>query len=66
MKKPQATIVFICPECHSAFEFDFLGESEFVPCPVCGTDCITVKKGKKLVLENLDLSQRCQTPEIWA
>ncbi len=64
MKIIDASIVFVCPECHSSFEFDAVGEHEFVPCPVCGTDYVTIKKGNKLILENFDSAQMCEAPAI--
>jgi Zn finger protein HypA/HybF involved in hydrogenase expression len=55
-----ATIIFRCPECHENFEFDMVGEYEFVPCPVCGTDCVTIKKGNKLTLQIFSESQNTE------
>ncbi len=46
-----STLKFTCPGCKETFEFDIVGEYEFVPCPVCGANCMTVKKGKTLMLE---------------
>jgi Zn finger protein HypA/HybF involved in hydrogenase expression len=46
-----ASILFLCPQCNENFEFDSIGENEFVPCPICGTDNVTVKKGNKIMLE---------------
>ncbi len=62
--KKISTVKFTCPECHASFEFDSVGEYEFVACPVCGTDYVTVKKGSKLVLENFDQAQMCEAPVI--
>ena len=64
MKKMIATILFTCPGCQANFEFDAIGENEFVPCPICGTDNVTVKKGNKVVLENFDQTQICEDPVI--
>lgn len=66
MKKKNKSIVFVCPGCHCQFEFDSVGEYEFVPCPVCGTDYVTIKKGNKLILENFDNAQICGAPAILA
>jgi transcription initiation factor IIE alpha subunit len=66
MKTIDASIIFTCPECHCSFEFDAVGEHEFVPCPICGTDCVTVKKGSKLILETFDSAQMCEVPIILA
>jgi Zn finger protein HypA/HybF involved in hydrogenase expression len=63
MKKSDASIVFTCAGCHSSFEFDDVGENEFVPCPICGTDHMTIKKGKKLILETFDLAQMCEAQQ---
>jgi Zn finger protein HypA/HybF involved in hydrogenase expression len=64
MKRMNATILFTCPTCHENFEFDSVGEYEFVPCPVCGADYVTIKKGKKLLLENFEQHQICEAPAI--
>ncbi|XHH10375.1 MAG: hypothetical protein ACFCUE_07025 [Candidatus Bathyarchaeia archaeon] len=55
-----ASILFRCPQCHENFEFDYVGEYEFVPCPVCGTNCITVKKNGKLTLQTFSESRQEQ------
>ncbi len=57
--KKSASILFRCPECREKFEFDSVGEYEFVPCPVCGTDNVTVKKGGELMLEALEQALTC-------
>jgi Zn finger protein HypA/HybF involved in hydrogenase expression len=64
MIQMKPSIVFTCPGCHAVFEFDSVGEYEFVPCPVCGTDYVTIKKGNKLLLENFDQTQMSEAPEI--
>lgn len=61
-----ASILFRCPQCRESFEFDQVGEYEFVPCPICGTNCITVKKGNKLTLQTFSESQKSQEPAILA
>jgi Zn finger protein HypA/HybF involved in hydrogenase expression len=57
MQKMIASITFTCPQCNRKFEFDAVGENEFVPCPICGTDFLTVKKGNKLMLESFEQNQ---------
>ncbi|MCL4429345.1 MAG: hypothetical protein M1167_01205 [Chloroflexi bacterium] len=64
--KKMTTVKFTCPECHASFEFDSVGEYEFVPCPVCGTDCFTIKKGNKLLLQIFDPDQMSEAPAILA
>ena len=49
-----ASILFPCPQCNVNFEFDAIGEHEFVPCPLCGTHFVTVKKGSKMMLETFE------------
>jgi Zn finger protein HypA/HybF involved in hydrogenase expression len=49
-----ASISFTCPQCNKKFEFDVLGENEFVPCPICGTNFFIAKKGNKLILESFE------------
>jgi Zn finger protein HypA/HybF involved in hydrogenase expression len=60
--KKLSTIKFTCSGCHARFEFDSVGEHEFVQCPMCGTDHITAKKGNKLTLETFDLTIMCEAP----
>ena len=57
MQNTSASILFRCPECHQSFEFDNVGEYEFVPCPICGANCVTVKKGGKLTLQTFSENQ---------
>jgi hypothetical protein len=49
--KNSATLKFTCPGCKETFEFDYVGEYEFVPCPICGASYMTTKKGQLIVLE---------------
>ena len=49
------TLKFTCRGCNAQFEFDNVGEFEFVPCPACGTDHMTVRKSGRLILDNFDL-----------
>jgi Zn finger protein HypA/HybF involved in hydrogenase expression len=64
MKKNAASILFHCPQCNENFEFDTVGEGEFVPCPVCGTDFFTVKNGNKLTLAHFEQTQTRQEQVI--
>jgi transcription initiation factor IIE alpha subunit len=66
MKKSAESILFHCPQCREYFEFDSVGENEFVPCPICGTDYFTVKKGNKLMLQNFSESQDSEEQAILA
>lgn len=45
------TLIFTCPGCKESFEFDDVGEYEFVPCPVCGANNMTVKTGQTIMLQ---------------
>jgi transcription initiation factor IIE alpha subunit len=49
-----AAITFTCPQCNKKFEFDEVGENEFVSCPICGTNFFIAKKGNKLILESFE------------
>jgi Zn finger protein HypA/HybF involved in hydrogenase expression len=63
MQTTKNTIFFKCPSCHATFEFDAVGENEFIACPACGSHFITTKKGKKLRLEALsECELTCATP----
>jgi len=64
MQNITASILFRCPECHDSFEFDTVGEYEFVPCPICGANCVTVKKGGKLTLKSFRESQENAEEQI--
>ncbi len=54
-----ASILFHCPQCNANFEFDAVGENELVPCPVCGTEHVTVKRGNRLTLVALEQALIC-------
>jgi len=54
MQKIIASMTFTCPQCNKKFEFDAVGENEFVPCPICGTNFFIAKKGNKLILESFE------------
>ena len=57
MEISNETIVFSCPGCRKSFEFDLVGEHQFISCPLCGIEFITVKNGQTLLLEQFDFSQ---------
>jgi Zn finger protein HypA/HybF involved in hydrogenase expression len=48
--KNNSTLKFTCPGCKETFEFDYVGEYEFVLCPICGAGHMTVKKGQTITL----------------
>lgn len=54
MEKLSTPITFTCPGCKENFEFDPVGEYQFVPCPICGIDFMTIRKGQTLLLESFD------------
>jgi Zn finger protein HypA/HybF involved in hydrogenase expression len=56
VQKINESITFSCPGCKENFEFDTVGEYELVPCPICGTEFMTVKKGQTLQLESFEFS----------
>jgi lysine biosynthesis protein LysW len=58
-KTNTASILFTCPQCNANFEFDDVGANEFVPCPICGIELVTVKKGSKLLLEAFEQTLMC-------
>ena len=62
--KQMKTLKFTCPDCHASFEFDSVGENEFVPCPVCGTNCVTIKKCGKIQLQIFDPTEMCEAPVL--
>jgi Zn finger protein HypA/HybF involved in hydrogenase expression len=58
MKKSKTlTLTFTCPGCKETFEFDNVGEYEFVPCPICGANNMTIKKGQTLLLQAFSFTQ---------
>jgi Zn finger protein HypA/HybF involved in hydrogenase expression len=60
MKNPVvASILFHCPQCKENFEFDHVGEDEFVRCPICETNYVTVRAGNKLKLEAAEQALLC-------
>lgn len=66
MQKIETTITFTCPECRETFEFDMVGEYQLVPCPFCGTNCITVKRGESMLLKCFDFSTENPSEETEA
>ena len=68
-EKMEATIAFKCPSCNSIFEFDPIGENEYVSCPICGNDFRTFKKGETMeleLLEPLTLTSSESSPSIFS
>lgn len=57
MEKSNESITFSCPGCKETFEFDRVDEYQLVPCPLCGIDYITIKKGQTLLLENFEFEE---------
>jgi Zn finger protein HypA/HybF involved in hydrogenase expression len=58
--KKGVSLTFTCPGCKETFEFDLIGEYEFVPCPVCGANFMTIKKGQTLLLEAFTFAPTAQ------
>ena len=54
-----ASILFTCPQCNENFEFDAIGENEFVQCPICGANFVTIQKCSKLKLEAFEQALIC-------
>ena len=54
MEKIDEPLTFLCPGCRETFEFDPVGEYELVPCPMCGTKFMTVKKDQIMQLESFE------------
>ncbi len=65
MKRLLQSILFNCPTCHTDFEFDAVGEHEYVHCPVCGADHVTAKRGSRLMLEPFEQTET-EEPAIYA
>jgi Zn finger protein HypA/HybF involved in hydrogenase expression len=62
LEKTVDAISFLCPGCKGNFEFDPVGEYQFVPCPICGSDFMTIKKGQKLLLKPFEFNQEPTKP----
>ncbi|MGD0071156.1 MAG: hypothetical protein ABSB71_06340 [Candidatus Bathyarchaeia archaeon] len=60
MEKMNTSITFTCPGCKETFEFDAVGEYQLVPCPICGIDFMTVRKGRTLLLEPFEFNPKNQ------
>jgi len=58
MQKTSCSLTFKCPGCKETFEFDPVGEYQIVPCPICGIELMTIRKGQKLQLEPFELNQK--------
>jgi Zn finger protein HypA/HybF involved in hydrogenase expression len=56
MQKINSSITFTCPGCKETFEFYRVGEYQFVPCPICGIDLMTTRKGQTLQLEPFEFN----------
>jgi lysine biosynthesis protein LysW len=54
-----ASILFHCPQCNANFEFDAVGVNEFVACPDCGANHVTVRTGSRLMLQALEQALMC-------
>jgi Zn finger protein HypA/HybF involved in hydrogenase expression len=52
----EESITFSCPGCKAVFKFDPVGEYELVLCPICETECMTIKKGQNLLLEHFEFN----------
>jgi transcription initiation factor IIE alpha subunit len=59
-EKMNNPIAFACPRCKQTFEFDMVGENEFVPCPICGTEFMTIRKEQKLLLEAFEIEPKTE------
>lgn len=62
MLKNNRSVVFTCPKCRETFEFDQVDEYQYVPCPICGIELMTIRKNQALLLEPFEFERG--TPEI--
>jgi Zn finger protein HypA/HybF involved in hydrogenase expression len=63
MQKINSSTTFTCPRCKETFKFDHVGEYQLVPCPICGIEFITIRKGQELLLlEPFESNQK--SPDI--
>ena len=58
MQRINSSIAFTCPRCRETFELDHVGEYQLVPCPICGTEFITVRKERTLLLEPFGFNRK--------
>jgi Zn finger protein HypA/HybF involved in hydrogenase expression len=64
MQKISSSITFTGPGCKETFEFDHVGEFQFVPCPICGTEFMTIQKGQELLLKPFEFKQKTRTSQM--
>jgi hypothetical protein len=57
MQKTNASLILASPKCKKTFEFDLIGEYQYVPCPICGTELKTTRKDQTLFLELSELDK---------
>jgi Zn finger protein HypA/HybF involved in hydrogenase expression len=62
MQKISSSIIFTCPRCKETFKFDHVGEYQLMPCPICGIEFITIRKGQALLLKPFESNQK--NPDI--
>jgi Zn finger protein HypA/HybF involved in hydrogenase expression len=58
MEKKGTSLTFSCPKCKATFEFDFVDEYQYVPCPICGIELMTIRKDQTLLLEPFEFDQK--------
>lgn len=56
MEKTETLVVFTCRGCRETFEFDPVGEHQFVPFPICRIHLITVRRDQTPLLESFDFN----------
>ncbi len=56
MQKISSSIIFTCPGCKEAFEFDPVDEYQLVFCPICGSNFMTIRKNGTLLLESFEFN----------
>lgn len=64
MEKTNDPLTFLCPSCRGNFEFDFIGEYQLVPCPICGIELMTIRKGQKMLLQTFEFNLINDTEEM--
>jgi len=63
-QKINTSVIFTCPECKENFEFDFVDEYQYVHCPICGIELMTIRKNQILLLEPFEFDQRTQIAKM--
>jgi Zn finger protein HypA/HybF involved in hydrogenase expression len=58
MQKTNSSITFTCPGCRETFKFDHVGEYQLVPCPICGIEFVTIRKGQATLLKPFRFNQK--------